>query len=679
MKKSLLILFLLLGARSDTFGQWVPTFGPYGGNVFCFATLGHNEFTGTDCGVFKSTNNGTNWIWSSVGLNKAILSLTVSGPNLLAGSLGIFLSTDSGISWNRVDNNLITTSVMAFAAIDSELFAGAEYGGVLVSTDHGHTWKSTGTMMDTVGIRSLAVYGTVLYAAGAGAYRSIDSGVTWTPIGLTNTNGVLSLTTLGSNLFAGTQSEGIFLSTDSGKTWNGTNGDLPSPTTGALCAKGSNLFSGTGAGVFLSSDTGDTWNPAGMSNYYIWTLAMNDTNLFAGTEDWGAFLSTNNGISWTSVDSGLPSSFSVGAFATSGSTLYIGTGDGFSLTMNQGDSWSTTGLQQVQPGTLAVIDSNIFAGTGDNGVFLSTDGGESWSPIDSGLSDINVLDLMADGGNLFAGTQNGVFLSTSRSAKWKAIDSGMPPYTEVNSLISIGNNIIAGTSYGIYRSTNDGSSWTIVDNDLKNFYPRDFALCGSTLFAGTIYDGGVFLSTDSGITWANAGLTNTFVTCLLGIGTNLFAGTQGHGIYLTADNGLSWDTANTGLTNFNIYGLCICDSELYAGVGTAWEGVWRRPLSDFGITAAVSPVNPTANSIQAYPNPLTQSTAIRFTSPESGVARVTVVNLLGEEVARVFEGALTSGEHSFLWGKPTGLPNGMYECVVEMNGSVQQVPVVVTH
>ena len=60
------------------------------------------------------------------------------------------------------------------------------------------------------------------------------------------------------------------------------------------------------------------------------------------------------------------------------------------------------------------------------------------------------------------------------------------------------------------------------------------------------------------------------------------------------------------------------------------------------------------------------------------MARLTVVNLLGEEVARVFEGTLTSGEHNWVWSKPTGLPAGMYECIVEMNGSTQQVPVVVT-
>ncbi len=122
----------------------------------------------------------------------------------------------------------------------------------------------------------------------------------------------------------------------------------------------------------------------------------------------------------------------------------------------------------------------------------------------------------------------------------------------------------------------------------------------------------------------------------------------------------------------------LINSFLFAGTG-AWEGVWRRPLSEMIPTpSAVETQAPIQTSLTAYPNPLSQSTTIRFTSAESGVARVWVVNLLGEEVARVFEGALTSGEHSFVWSKPTGLPSGMYECVVEMNGSTQQVPVVVS-
>jgi hypothetical protein len=57
------------------------------------------------------------------------------------------------------------------------------------------------------------------------------------------------------------------------------------------------------------------------------------------------------------------------------------------------------------------------------------------------------------------------------------------------------------------------------------------------------------------------------------------------------------------------------------------------------------------------------------------VAEVTVVNLLGEEVARVFSGELQAGKHSFSWDA-SRMPPGMYECLVRMNGSVEQVEMV---
>ena len=52
------------------------------------------------------------------------------------------------------------------------------------------------------------------------------------------------------------------------------------------------------------------------------------------------------------------------------------------------------------------------------------------------------------------------------------------------------------------------------------------------------------------------------------------------------------------------------------------------------------------------------------------------MNMLGVEVARLFSGELGAGEHSFLWGNPTGLPDGTYECLVRMNGQIQALPVV---
>ncbi len=75
-----------------------------------------------------------------------------------------------------------------------------------------------------------------------------------------------------------------------------------------------------------------------------------------------------------------------------------------------------------------------------------------------------------------------------------------------------------------------------------------------------------------------------------------------------------------------------------------------------------------------YPNPFAQSTQITFNSQTAGYADVSIINLLGVEVARLFSGELGAGEHSFMWSNPTGLPDGVYECLVRMNGSVETLP-----
>ena len=52
---------------------------------------------------------------------------------------------------------------------------------------------------------------------------------------------------------------------------------------------------------------------------------------------------------------------------------------------------------------------------------------------------------------------------------------------------------------------------------------------------------------------------------------------------------------------------------------------------------------------------------------------MTVVNLLGSQVVRIFSGELAAGEHSFAWDA-NGMAPGMYECFVRMNGIVQRIP-----
>jgi hypothetical protein len=106
------------------------------------------------------------------------------------------------------------------------------------------------------------------------------------------------------------------------------------------------------------------------------------------------------------------------------------------------------------------------------------------------------------------------------------------------------------------------------------------------------------------------------------------------------------------------------------------DGRMVRQLT-YGPQSSVAQTPPSPPEIQSYPNPFTLSTTITFSSRDEGFADVTVVNLLGEQVARIFSGELAAGEHSFSWDA-NGMPPGMYECIVRINGHVQRVSMIYT-
>jgi len=57
---------------------------------------------------------------------------------------------------------------------------------------------------------------------------------------------------------------------------------------------------------------------------YVYALAVSGTNLFAGTSEGGVLLSTNNGSSWTKVDSGLIETY-IFSLAVFGTNIFAGT------------------------------------------------------------------------------------------------------------------------------------------------------------------------------------------------------------------------------------------------------------------------------------------------------------------------------------------------------------------
>src|ERR1051326_64664 len=61
--------------------------------------------------------------------------------------------------------------------------------------------------------------------------------------------------------------------------------------------------------------------------------------------------------------------------------------------------------------SLLVDGTNLYAGTNDSGVFLSTDNGTSWTAVNDGLIGHSVLALLAHGTDIFAGTSGGSIVS----------------------------------------------------------------------------------------------------------------------------------------------------------------------------------------------------------------------------------------------------------------------------
>jgi len=67
---------------------------------------------------------------------------------------------------------------------------------------------------------------------------------------------------------------------------------------------------------------------------------------------------------------------------------------------------------------------------------------------------------------------------------------------------------------------------------------------------------------------------------------------------------------------------------------------------------------------QNYPNPFNPETVIPFSVPESGVLRLSIFNVLGQEVAVLVDGSVQAGFHRIVWDGKDGfgrsIASGLY-------------------
>lgn len=271
---------------------------------------------------------------------------------------------------------------------------------------------------------------------------------------------------------------------------NGING-----TVKALAVSGTNIFAGVYlSGAYMSTDNGVSWTAAGFNGHVISAFAVSGTNLFAGS-DYGVYLSTNNGTNWVGVKTGIGHPLNVKALAVSGSNIFAAYSDNdynveeVSMSTNNGTNWISVrnGLPGEMVLSLAVMGTDLFAGLNNNlgygGVYRSTNNGTNWAS--AGLPNRSIRTLAVSGTNLFAGDNGGVLLSTNNGTEWNWVNNGLTN-TNVYSLAVSGTSIYAGTAGGVFLSTNNGTNW-VAFNEGFSPVPYVYSLLATSnfIYAGT--------------------------------------------------------------------------------------------------------------------------------------------------------------------------------------------------
>ncbi|MBN2635953.1 MAG: T9SS type A sorting domain-containing protein [Prolixibacteraceae bacterium] len=360
-----------------------------------------------------------------------------------------------------------------------------------------------------------------------------------------------------------------------------------------------------------------------------WTEGNNFFNLYSSHNKvfvriWDSFnggrmfLTTNDGTSWTQIDSA-DSSLDILSIITLDSSILAGTWDGFIQSTDDGTSWNAftpTGIPlETAIWSIAMINSTLYAGT-TGGIYKSSDKGDTWTEISSGIDvDARITSFVASGDNIFAGSAgNGVFKLTSNETSWTTTNSDLAD-THISQLVAFDNKLFAVTLTGVFISENSGTSWVADPSALRN------------------------------------------VNCIVAVNDKLIAGTDGNGAFVSADKGVTWSSYSPGMLYDNrIWSLAVCNDSIFAGTSS---GIWVVGSSSVVVNVEEEISVPSITLKQNYPNPFNTSTNISFSIPSKSFVTLKIYDRLGREVATIFSEEIAAGHYTRKWNAGN-TPSGIY-------------------
>ncbi|MCU0320346.1 MAG: hypothetical protein MUE88_09765 [Flavobacteriales bacterium] len=263
-------------------------------------------------------------------------------------------------------------------------------------------------------------------------------------------------------------------------------------------------------GIYKSTNDGVTWEAVntglpvevvdGIEFIYAESVGSNGTFLFAGTSS-GIYRSNNNGASWQLANGPLTANFTVYAnkWLKSGSktlAIFAGTianGGGIYATGNNGNTWIqgannlSTNMRVYQ---VAVVGNLLYAAT-SAGLFVSDNNADDWDPMPN--AQVATYAIQGTPERLVTISDFGYRYSTNEGQDWSNPTS-QPAAPNANAQLILYDGkyfAITGTGAGVVRSINNGQSWQPFNTGLVDFdatLQEEFHASGTKLYLGALFD-----------------------------------------------------------------------------------------------------------------------------------------------------------------------------------------------
>src|SRR5215510_2350942 len=388
----------------------------------------------------------------------------------------IFRSTDGGKRWTRIRPGVkAPNSAVTVILLDSEkpgvIYVGMKPlldlngetngGGVFVSEDDGQSWS--------------------LFEGMRG--RSVRA---------------MSQSAKDPNAMAVAARDGVYYTTDRGKTWKRITPENDPEMKGfhsvAIDPRDANvIYVGTHHLPWKTTDAGKTWKRAaskerGMiddSDIFAIHIDVSDPDTILMSACSGIYRSRNGSETWTKIQ-GIPytsrRTHVIYQHPTKPEVIFAGTTEGLWLSTDNGkpDSWRRMTSLRMVINSIAIHPARpdrVFLGTDDNGVLISVDGGEGYASSNAGFINRQVRAVVADKverGRVYAGVifdrvNGGFFISEDGGLTWNQSMNGMG-VRDVYSIYQSESDpatIYAGTNHGLFRSDDRGGSWKQVKKEEK--------------------------------------------------------------------------------------------------------------------------------------------------------------------------------------------------------------------